>query len=150
MSSSNKRTCIAAGLAGKCAIEDSKEEKSLGEYEDLSDYEDEPDEPEYESGEDSKECFDYDELHLAYSGEKSPSGKFKLSNVKRMIVKIIESVATIEGRQDDLLYSFYRRLCKQTDFANGDCWIVLLNRSKPSACKEFAPLDKSKVTIMKH
>ncbi|GJY16331.1 hypothetical protein Tco_0386753 [Tanacetum coccineum] len=72
MSSSNKRTCIAVGLAGKCAIEDSKEEKSLGEYEDLSDYEDEPDEPEYESGEDSKECFDYDELHLAYSSEKSP------------------------------------------------------------------------------
>ncbi|GJU32554.1 hypothetical protein Tco_1176143, partial [Tanacetum coccineum] len=52
----------------KGAIEDSKEEKSLGEYEDLSDYEEREDEPEYESGEDLKECFDYDELHLAYSG----------------------------------------------------------------------------------
>ncbi|GKD35885.1 hypothetical protein Tco_1251394 [Tanacetum coccineum] len=30
------------------------------------------------------------------------------------------------------------------------CWIVLLNRSKPSACKEFAPLDNSKATILKH
>ncbi|GKG39218.1 hypothetical protein Tco_0463363, partial [Tanacetum coccineum] len=41
-------------LAGKGAIEDSKEEKSHGEYEDLSDYEpeDELDEPEYESEED--------------------------------------------------------------------------------------------------
>ncbi|GJT07387.1 microtubule-associated protein 70-2 [Tanacetum coccineum] len=81
------------GLAGKIGYEDSlNEEKSLGEYEDLSDYEyepeDEPNEPDYESGEDLKECFDYDELHLAYSGEKSPSGKFKLSNVKRMIVKV--------------------------------------------------------------
>ncbi|GKC31945.1 hypothetical protein Tco_1039239, partial [Tanacetum coccineum] len=31
-----------------------------------------------------------------------------------------------------------------------ECWIVLLNRSKPSACKEFAPLDTSKATILKH
>ncbi|GJY46717.1 hypothetical protein Tco_0435780 [Tanacetum coccineum] len=30
------------------------------------------------------------------------------------------------------------------------CWIDLLNRSKPSACKEFAPLDNSKATISKH
>ncbi|GKE55315.1 hypothetical protein Tco_1494500 [Tanacetum coccineum] len=30
------------------------------------------------------------------------------------------------------------------------CWIDLLNRSKPSACKEFAPLDNSKTTILKH
>ncbi|GJW09152.1 zf-CCHC domain-containing protein [Tanacetum coccineum] len=30
------------------------------------------------------------------------------------------------------------------------CLIVLLNRSKPSACKEFAPLDNSKATILKH
>ncbi|GKB72202.1 hypothetical protein Tco_0933614, partial [Tanacetum coccineum] len=33
---------------------------------------------------------------------------------------------------------------------NGNCWIILLNRSKPSACKEFAPLDNSKATILKH
>ncbi|GJV02059.1 hypothetical protein Tco_1335628 [Tanacetum coccineum] len=30
------------------------------------------------------------------------------------------------------------------------CWIDLLNRSKPSAYKEFAPLDNSKATILKH
>ncbi|GJT94076.1 putative ribonuclease H-like domain-containing protein [Tanacetum coccineum] len=39
---------------------------------------------------------------------------------KRLIEHwIIESVATIEGRQDDLVYSLYRMLCEQTDFANG-------------------------------
>ncbi|GJR48606.1 hypothetical protein Tco_1316709, partial [Tanacetum coccineum] len=32
----------------------------------------------------------------------------------------VESVAIIEGRQDALLYSLYRMLCEQTDFANGD------------------------------
>ncbi|GJS43815.1 uncharacterized mitochondrial protein-like protein [Tanacetum coccineum] len=31
---------------------------------------------------------------------------------------IIESIATIEGRQDALLYTLYRMLCEQTDFAN--------------------------------
>ncbi|GJU18529.1 putative ribonuclease H-like domain-containing protein [Tanacetum coccineum] len=40
---------------------------------------------------------------------------------KRLIEHwIIESVATIKGRQDDLVYSLYRMLCEQTDFANGD------------------------------
>ncbi|GKF09975.1 hypothetical protein Tco_0044199, partial [Tanacetum coccineum] len=33
---------------------------------------------------------------------------------------------------------------------NGNCWMVLLNRSKPSTSKEFAPLDNSKATILKH
>ncbi|GJU50318.1 zf-CCHC domain-containing protein [Tanacetum coccineum] len=46
--------------------------------------------------------------------------------------------------QDPNKYYFYDvSLC-------GCCWIDLLNRSKPSACKEFAPLDNSKATILKH
>nr|GFC95104.1 hypothetical protein [Tanacetum cinerariifolium] len=55
----------------KGAKEDSKEEASLTYYEDESYYEPK-DEAQYESGEDSIECFIYDELNLAYSSEKSP------------------------------------------------------------------------------
>nr|GEV97455.1 hypothetical protein [Tanacetum cinerariifolium] len=62
-------------LAGKAAKEDLKEEPSLTKYDDESDYEPE-DEAEYESDEDSRECFDYDDLHLAYSREKSPKWNF--------------------------------------------------------------------------
>ncbi|GJX86897.1 putative ribonuclease H-like domain-containing protein [Tanacetum coccineum] len=48
---------------------------------------------------------------------------------KRLIEHwLIESVTTIEERQDDFVYSLYRMLCEQTDFANGDVFISLGSR----------------------
>ncbi|GJZ81215.1 ribonuclease H-like domain-containing protein [Tanacetum coccineum] len=53
------------------------------------------------------------------------------------ILNTLDHLGKFEGKADE-------------GFLVGYCWIVLLNRSKPSACKEFAPLDNSKATILKH
>ncbi|GJU35422.1 putative reverse transcriptase, RNA-dependent DNA polymerase [Tanacetum coccineum] len=63
---------------------------------------------------------------------------------------MLEDAEGTECLPNDVIFEQLTLMGAKTTAWNEFCWIILLNRSKPSACKEFAPLDTSKATILKH